>query len=370
MDLKMEVYSPSLELLGFLEVYTSVLWEEYAFKAGTFSVESIITDENKALLVPDNILWIEGDTAGIIEHMEQSAGEDGPRITVKGRLLTGILDRRILWGSYSLYGEAPALMYDLVTDCAITPTKGDAEARKIPGLELEGDPPSAGTSIRKQKTGGSLLEALEELGEPNGVAYGVKFDAQVPRMLFWSRLGVDRSVNQTDVDPVFYSTELDDVLASEYAYDSSDYRNVSLVAGEGEGAERVFVSVGNESAGLVRRESFVDARDLQSTDGETILTEEEYLELLETRGWEKLTEAQLVQSFDATIRTHNPTYEYGVDFFLGDTITITDERLGVTVDAVVYGISRSVGREGESLSLFLGYSQPTVYDILKRKAVK
>lgn len=251
MDLKMEVYSPSLELLGFLEVYTSVLWEEYAFKAGTFSVESIITDESKALLVPENILWIEGDTAGIIEHLEQSAGDDGPRITVKGRLLVGILDRRILWGRYILKGEVPTLMCYLVEDCAINPTKGDTESRKIPGLSVDGDPPATGVSIRKQKTGGSLVEALEELGETNQVAYGIKFDPRVPRMLFWTRLGVDRSVNQTAVDPVFYSTELDDVLASEYSYDSSDYRNVSLVAGSGEGENRIYVTVEGGAASEV-----------------------------------------------------------------------------------------------------------------------
>ena len=243
MDLKMEVYSPELELLGFLEIYTSVLWEEYAFKAGTFSVESIITEESKALLVPDHIIWIEGETAGIIEHLEQSAGEDGPRITAKGRLLTGILDRRILWGSYSLYGEAPTLMHHIVEDNAITPTKGDAEARKIPGLALDGDPPSTGGTIRKKKTGGSLLETLEEIGEANNVAFGIKFDAQTPKMLFWTRPGVDRSVNQTAVDPVFYSTELDDVLSSEYSYDSSDERNVSLIAGSGEGEDRIYVTV-------------------------------------------------------------------------------------------------------------------------------
>lgn len=123
--------------------------------------------------------------------------------------------------------------------------------------------------------------------------------------------------------------------------------------------------------GLARKELFVDARDLQiGSDPENPITTEEYAELLTTRGLEKLAEAQLVQSFDATVRTLNPTYQYGADFFLGDTITVTDERLGVTVDAVVYGISRSVGKEGESLSLMLGYSQPTVYDILKRKAGK
>ena len=35
MDLKMEVYTPSLELVGLLEIQRSVIWEEKAFSAGS-----------------------------------------------------------------------------------------------------------------------------------------------------------------------------------------------------------------------------------------------------------------------------------------------------------------------------------------------
>lgn len=242
MDLKLEVYSPALELLGLLEVHRSVIWESKAFGAGSFSLESLITEESRALLVPDNILWIEGDTAGVIEHIQQQAGTDGPYITVKGRDLTGLLDRRILWGLYDLNATPPAVMHHLVQDSAVRPTRGDSEARKLPGLALL-DAPAGGNKIRYQKTGGSLLDALELLGEAYQVAFGVRFNAAVPRMEFWTRWGADRSVTQSINEPVFYSTELDDVLESEYSYDSANYRNVSLVAGEGEGKDRVLVTV-------------------------------------------------------------------------------------------------------------------------------
>lgn len=242
MELKLEVYNPALELLGLLEIQRSVIWESKAFGAGSFSLESLITEESRALLVPENIIWIEGDTAGVIEHIEQQAGTDGPYITVKGRDLTGLLDRRILWGLYDLNATPPTIMHHLVRDNAVQPTRGDTDARKIPGLVLL-DAPAGGQSIRYQKTGGSLLDALELLGEAYQVAFGVRFNAAVPRMEFWTRWGVDRSVTQSINDPVFYSTELDDVLESEYSYDSANYRNVSLVAGEGEGKDRVMVTV-------------------------------------------------------------------------------------------------------------------------------
>lgn len=124
-------------------------------------------------------------------------------------------------------------------------------------------------------------------------------------------------------------------------------------------------------AGLSRRELYVDARDLQSSsDPDNPLSAGEYAALLTTRGAERLAENQLVRSFSAVVRTIDPTYEYGRDFFLGDTITVTDERLGVTVDAVVQGAQRAVSSGGESLTLTLGYSAPTLHDILKRKAGK
>ena len=111
-------------------------------------------------------------------------------------------------------------------------------------------------------------------------------------------------------------------------------------------------------------------RAICSSDPDNPLSAGEYAALLTTRGAERLAENQLVRSFSAVVRTIDPTYEYGRDFFLGDTITVTDERLGVTVDAVVQGAQRAVSSGGESLTLTLGYSAPTLHDILKRKAGK
>ena len=123
--------------------------------------------------------------------------------------------------------------------------------------------------------------------------------------------------------------------------------------------------------GLSRREIFIDARDLQSdTDPDNPMTPEEYLAFLANRGRQKLAENQLVRSFSADVRTYDPTYPYGEDFRLGDTITVTDERLGITTDAVVHGVERTVSAAGESLTLMLGYGQPTIFDKLRRKEDK
>lgn len=247
MDLKMEVYSPFLELLGLLEIQNSVMWENKAFSAGSFTLNSLITEESKTLLVPENIIWIAGDDAGIIEYVQQETGEDGPYITVKGCNLTGALGRYILWGPYNLTGPVPEIMRRLVDNCCIHPTLGDfPDTRIIPNLVLSDEIDASGPSIRSQKTGGNLLDTLEELGTAYGVPFGVRFNPAVPCMEFWARYGVNRSIHQDSVEPVFYSTELDDVLSSEYSYNSQNWRNVALVAGEGEGNDRVMVIVNGD----------------------------------------------------------------------------------------------------------------------------
>ena len=122
--------------------------------------------------------------------------------------------------------------------------------------------------------------------------------------------------------------------------------------------------------GLSRRELWTDARDIQSGEGEDALTPEEYAEALTTRGREKLAERQLVQSFSALVRTQGAAFEFGRDYQLGDRITVSDRRLGVTVGALVTGAEYTVSRDGRELTLTLGYGQPTVYEKLSRKEDK
>ena len=567
MELKMEVYDAALTLLGILETYDAVIIDDRAFQPGSFSLESIADSTTVPLLRPGHIIWLEGQTTGVIECVQAESSGAGQTLSVRGCLLAGLLGRRILWGMYNLSGSPPQLMYDIVQDCAIMPTRGDAAQRVIPNLVLDGAPPADARTVRKQSTGASLTSFLTELAQANQVAYGVRFDPAAPQMAFWARVGVDRTVGQSAVDPVFYSTELDDVLASEYAFDSSDYRNIVLVSGEREGDARKNVVVydksediglpsgytpleyiesmvkqyintgflpsnntrmtfvfqpttkggqalfgcrtrwnlevyqiiwsqdgyytsgynteatqtfhvsdddffaksaiekiaettiilgqsqsyqnvpfqctnplylfglnnngsvqypasirlyscvisensvvlldlvpcknpdgmiglyntvtgvfygnagtddfiagpviaGNSPSGLERREMFVDARDLQSDTGlEPPMSDAEYEEMLCTRGKERLAENQLVQSFSTTIRMIDPTYQYGVDFWLGDTITVTDERLGITINAVVEGVERSVGKSGEDMVLTLGYGLPTLSDRLRKAGV-
>ena len=66
-------------------------------------------------------------------------------------------------------------------------------------------------------------------------------------------------------------------------------KTVTLVGGEGEGADRRYTTVGGGS-GLNRRELFTDARDISSNVGsDDALTDAEYMAQLQQRGKEKIS---------------------------------------------------------------------------------
>ena len=67
--LKMGVYTPGLELIGILDSFQSLMFQEQAFAAGSFTVACPITKQVRSLLAKENIIWFQDGTAGIIENI-------------------------------------------------------------------------------------------------------------------------------------------------------------------------------------------------------------------------------------------------------------------------------------------------------------
>lgn len=85
--------------------------------------------------------------------------------------------------------------------------------------------------------------------------------------------------------------------------------------------------------GLKRKELFIDARDLQSTDDKgKALSVVEYKKLLALRGVDKLEDYIVVRSASATLaQGSGKQYEYGKDYMEGDIVTLSLEPIGVSL---------------------------------------
>lgn len=188
--------------------------------------------------------------------------------------------------------------------------------------------------INAQYTGDNLFDAVKEICASYGLGTRAVADdiAMVtPRIEILE--GADRSERQTKNSPVIFSEEYENLLSSNYVLDVSKLKNVALVAGEGEGKARKRAVYGSAS-GMIRRELFVDARNVSTNNGE--ITEEEYTEQLTARGAEKVAEHSLTEAFDGEIDISN-TFMLDVDYTLGDIVTV-ENKYGIRKDVRIAAI--------------------------------
>ena len=390
--IKLEVFTFSFERLGIVEKYDSLQYTQQFQDQGSFQLVCPKTKENIELLQSNRFIWLEDETAGIIQYFEKERDTDA-KITIKGNLMKGILDWRWVYPCFTKTANPATLMELLVNNHCINPTDAN---RKLPSLVIGTDEIITMPSITFQKTGGSVLEAEQKLSEANGLGFDIRFNPRNENKLKFVVLkGKDRTQNNRDGnDPVIFSRSLNNVVKGDYTYNDGDFKNVALVAGEAidgsdnENANRRTYEVYRDAKvakGFERRELFVDARDLQSTysedqatkdeEGNDVtesvekkMTDEEYNATLLQRGNEKIGETSIEESYVGDIRTDaKTTFHYGVDYFLGDKVTVIDEDLGIAIDVVVTEMEINVDKTGYIYTPTFGNSIPTMLDKLERK---
>lgn len=362
----------TFEPIGDVNQFDSVIWPSSFIGPAQAELWAPITDENNLLFQPKNVLWAGGTNAAIIEIIKPSFNQQGVKVyDIKGNTLECLLKDKIIWGTYNAVNKrASTVMWEIVNQNCVNPINPN---RKTPFLVMDSDP-MVGPFITKQITGGEVLAAITAIAKETSLGFDVTFDPVNKILKFVITVGVDRTLIQTAVDPVEISTDMEDLLSSEYYFNSQDEKNVALVAGEGEGADRTMVVAGdNDLYGFERKEQYVDGRDLQSEfqdeDGNTvILTPTEYADTLVQRGNEKNAERFVTETYQARIRVYGGNqFEYGRDYFKGDKVTITDKFLNKQVHAVIDEVEEGFDKE-YSLTLTFGFQYPTILQKVNRVA--
>lgn len=359
---KIEVFAPDLEPLGWLDQFTSLQWVEKPTTSGWIEIWCPLNESNSTLLKEGNVIWLGEETATVVESVKSDVTERGMQVQVRGKSLESYIGRRINWGQYIKNDTPSNIMRDLVDLNCINPTIIE---RKLPFLHLKDAQTVYGDKLQYQNTGGNLEELLQAISETHNLGWEVLFDPFSKRLDFSVFQGINRTINQTEVDAVIFDSDMEDLLASSYFYNISSHRNVAYVAGAGEGANRKFIIV-NDAEGLNRRELYVDARDLQPQDANmNPIPNKDYEEMLLQRGLQKLSEWEIVETFTADIRSQGTQYIYGQDYKKGDWVTMQDRRLNVMIDAKVTEVQKIFNDKGYSLNITFGYTQPTINALIR-----
>lgn len=361
--MELYVFDQELNFIGLLDTFFSLRWVRRYHRAGEFELHCPLNAHTLELLQRENIIWKQGDEeAGFIKYRQLGQDAQGQEtLVLKGDFLTGYFDRRIIWGQEILNTTTEVAMRTLVEHHAVTPTDPD---RAIPLLEL-GDLQNFEETVDYQTSYENLLEELEKLSNLSGLGYRIAVDLTNKKLVFQVYKGRDLTASQSTNPPAIFSNEFENVLEQEYIDSLHNYRNVALVAGTGEGVDRKLITVGT-GTGLNRFELFVDARDLREEDEEgNPIQEADYLEMLKSRGQSKLTECADLQTFESRINVRS-NLRYKEDFDLGDIVTCTSKKWGVTIDARITEVEEIYEQNGFSLNVTFGNSVPTLIDRIKQ----
>lgn len=338
MDLK--ILNKAFEVIAIVDSYQSIMWCKRYNEIGAIDLQVLASQENIKIFQEGNfIVRDDDDSVFRIEAIEiDTSSEESNYMIIGGVEIKKILHQRIVYETEKYKNETVEnVMRDMVNNNLINPNDS---LRKINNFYLK-EPKGLSDTINTQITYTNVGEKIESLCKTYNYGYKVTLENQ--NLYFDIFEGKDRTVNQSKNPRVIFSAEYDNLFSSKYNFDKTEFKNVALVGGEGEGSARKKREIGT-AEGLDRFEIFVDASGVSSENG--AVSDSEYYNLLFEQGKEALTETNVTTSFEAIVDTS--FYEYKKDFDLGDVVTITNEY-GIRTNARITEIIETWDENGYAL---------------------
>lgn len=360
-----------------IDTYSSAIWAKRYNDIGDFELIVAATADNiNKIEECKYITRDDDDMVCRINKIETTTdAENGSQLIISGTDIKDILKQRIVLKQTNFSGLVEDYIRTLINDSIINPQNPD---RKIKNFKLDNKKGYQET-ISEQVTYDNVGDKVQKLCQQYSWGYRVYIHNKEYRFELFE--GKDIS------DYITFSHDYDNISTTDYSKDDSNIKNVSLVAGEGEGAERASVIIGNEE-GIKRRELYLDVRDVSRTiDYEellnsypngnekvingtiyyqvngvniAILTKDEdgnitevklcdniYMESLKNIGYEKMSKYISVTSFSGEIIT-SMGYKYKEDYNLGDIVNIVSE-FGISIKARITEIIESQDDNGYTI---------------------
>lgn len=313
--MEIHVYDRNLRRLGHIENHTSLQWHRKYYECGAFELHCPVTAENLRLLQPGNIITKGDNKAEAAVIRGDQAEEESTlvnEITRNGYFLPIYLGDRLTGPLFNFSGTVEDAMHYMIN-----------RMEKIPLLQIGADTEDT-TKVQFQATYKNVLEYIIKMAKYAEIGFRVVPDFKKKTMTFETYKGIDRTQAQGKNPRVIFSESYDNLNQAKHNYSDATMKTKVIVGGAGEGANRVYVTVGG-GTGFDLREVFLDAKDINKDE----LTEKEYLEALRTRGQEYLKENKIFENFEAEAEA-DVNFIYGKDYDLGDVVTVKKKKWNTT----------------------------------------
>jgi hypothetical protein len=241
--------------------------------------------------------------------------------------------------------KAETIMKTLVSyNAGVNATTGNGRKRTgtITGLSVQADGAN-GNTLDWNCHGKVVLENLQDLARVSGGDFDLVKTAAASWEFRWytGQLGADRTATVT------FAVENGSMGEPESDYSRLDERTVACVWGQGEEADRDYVTrTGADYAAGNDKEIYVDAKDV--TKGSTAG--------LNAKGDVKLDETRAREIFTFKV-LQTPSLRYGAEYFLGDLVAARNPFTGASLTKKVIAVTLGLQSSGEK-SIDIELSDP------------
>lgn len=316
--------------------YINLQWNREYYSIGNFSVQ--ITEDN---YLPEMkyIYTEERPEVGVIQKVEIQNTVKGTFIQLEGMFLESILNDKTIYPTYYGSGDIGQSVLDMVDKY-----KDDIPLLNVSNLSLV-----KSNNATWQETGGNLAKVAYSKLATQQMSCRCRYDYENDKIWFEVWQGKDKTQDQEENSFVVFSSGFRNLTNIKASFDCSNFKNYAIVAGEGEGKDRIIANVDLSNGGY-KKKVFIDAKDLMF-DAEK-QTKEEYIKALEQRGLEKLLDYKVINNIEIDIS--ESTFKYLRDFDLGDVADVIIESIGVSMTARIVTIREVFKNNNHTVTIELG----------------
>ena len=306
-DASLFFFDKDLNLLGVVDKFISLRWRRKYFEAGEFEIVLPVTDYMKQFINPDVLVLRNNyNEAGIIETIEYEDDGTNEEVTLSGRFLSSLLERRIVKSKINFSGNVIEGMNTIID--AMTPLTENWETEQVT---------MSSPQIEFQVTYKNVYEYLCKLAEYSNIGFRVIPYPNSDVYMFEVWKGKDRTTEQNENEQYSFSDDNFNIEQGKLVISNKTKANYVLVGGAGEDANRTLVTVDENKTGFDRYEIFADQKSLSKQD----LSDSAYKAKLRTVGEGKLSTGTFQLEVTALVQQ-----DYKDKWDLGDIVNIKKDK--------------------------------------------
>ncbi len=201
------------------------------------------------------------------------------------------------------------------------------------------------------RNGEYLNWKIYDILKPSGMSYRVLYDFENNMKKFEVWTGFDRSQDNGVNNPIIFSTKYGNIKNPNIVIEEAGYKNACIVTNEqvqNETSEYTVRAVLNKAADDTEYAFWYEQSGLNKND----YTDEDFPEALENEGMNALNEH--IKTINVEFDAMEGSYEYGIDFDLGDLCSIEIPEMNISAEARLIGCYEVMKKGGFSMTMEFG----------------